>query len=164
MKRLAAGGRRIYLEDEGRLIGRICLPDALRARMAEAPLVVVEQTLPERVQAIVEDYIVDLGARYRRIHGEDGDRLHAEKLQHDLSRIRKRLGGERQQQLSGLMDEAFEAQRRGAGPGGHRAWIEVLLAQYYDPMYEYQLGQRRGRVLFRGERQAVIDWCLGAAQ
>jgi tRNA 2-selenouridine synthase len=157
MKLLAGGDRRVLLEDEGRLIGRICLPDALRARMAEAPLLVVEQSLAERVDAIVEDYVVDLGARFRRAHGEAGDRLHAQQLQQGLARIRKRLGGERQQRLAGLMDDAFAAQRRGEGLEGHRAWIEVLLAQYYDPMYEYQLGQRRGRVLFCGDREQVID-------
>lgn len=160
MKLLAGGDRRVLLEDEGRLIGRICLPDALRARMAEAPLLVVEQSLAERVDAIVEDYVVDLGARYRSAHGEAGDRLHAEKLQHDLSRIRRRLGGERQQRLAGLMEDAFAAQWRGEGLEGHRAWIEVLLTQYYDPMYEYQLEQRGGRVLFRGDRGQAIDWAL----
>ena len=89
--------------------------------------------------------------------------MHAEKLQQDLARIRKRLGGERQQRVSGLMAGAFEAQWQGGGVDGHRAWIEVLLAQYYDPMYEYQLGQRQGTVLYRGDRQQVIDWGLQSA-
>ena len=43
---------------------------------------------------------------------------------------------------------------------GHREWIAFLLEHYYDPMYEYQLQQRDGRVLFRGDREAVINWAL----
>ena len=44
----------------------------------------------------------------------------------------------------------------------HREWISSLLEQYYDPMYEYQLGQREGEVLFRGTRDAVVHWASGA--
>ena len=49
------------------------------------------------------------------------------------------------------------AQARGdAEP--HRAWIRFLLERYYDPMYDWQLTQKRGTVLFRGRRHEVIDW------
>jgi hypothetical protein len=29
-------------------------------------------------------------------------------------------------------------------------------------MYDYQLSQRNGEVLFRGNRSAVIEWAAGA--
>ena len=72
--------------------------------------------------------------------------------------IRKRLGGERHSLLSAMMSRAFENQWRDGDVAGHCEWIAALLEQYYDPMYEYQLRQRRGRALFRGPRQAVNDW------
>ena len=97
MKLLAQGERRIYLEDEGRLIGRLYLPEVLREKMGHAPMLVVEQTLEQRVDVVVEDYVLDLGRRYAALHGEDGAQQHSEKLQQDLTRIRKRLGGERHQ-------------------------------------------------------------------
>ena len=31
----------------------------------------------------------------------------------------------------------------------HREWIAALLEKYYDPMYDYQLSSREGK-LFRG--------------
>jgi tRNA 2-selenouridine synthase len=35
-----------------------------------------------------------------------------------------------------------------------------LLEQYYDPMYDYQLGNAAERVVFRGDTTAVRDWAL----
>ena len=163
LKLLDTADTRIYLEDEGRLIGRLYLPEALRERMRLAPLVLVEESIDARIDVVVEDYVLDLGKRYRARHGDAGPRAHAQKLQDDLSRIRKRLGGERYQQVSGLMTGAFEQQWTSGDPAGHREWIARLLLEYYDPMYEYQLEQRRGEVLFRGGRDAVIRWARGRA-
>ena len=110
MKLLDAAVSAIYLEDEGRLIGRLYLPEVLREKMGHAPMLVVEQTLEQRVDVVIEDYVLDLGSRYAALHGEDGAQQHSEKLQQDLLRIRKRLGGERHQQVSALMAEAFQRQ------------------------------------------------------
>ncbi len=163
MKKLAGRVRRIYLEDEGRLIGRIYLPDVLREKMASSPMAVVEQSLEERVDVVVADYIVDLGRRYAQIYGEEaGAALHARKLQDDLARIRKRLGGERFQRMSAVMARAFAAQHTSGDLAPHREWIAFLLEKYYDPMYQYQLEQRRGSPVFRGDRDAVIRWASQA--
>jgi tRNA 2-selenouridine synthase len=162
LKLLAGQHARVYLEDEGRMIGRVHLPDALRQRMACSPMAVVEESLAQRVEVIVEDYVLDLGERFAAAYGAAGTLRHREKLQDDLGRIRKRLGGERHQQVSQLMTAAFAAQDASGELDLHRQWISALLQKYYDPMYEYQLGQREGEVLFRGSRDAVVDWAAGA--
>ena len=161
LKMLASGPGRIFLEDEGHLIGRLCLPDVLGSRMKLCPMVVVEQSLPERVEVIVEDYVLDLGQRYLTLYGADGPALHCEKLQQDLGRIRKRLGGERFQQVSAVLAAAFAEQHHSGSLDLHREWITTLLAQYYDAMYDYQLAQRSGEVLFQGSRDAVLGWAAG---
>lgn len=161
LKLLAGDDNRIFLEDEGRLIGRLCLPDVLLEKMMLSPMAIVEQSLEERVDVIVEDYVLDLGQRFAAIHGDHGAQHHSEKLQDDLSRIRKRLGGERFQQVSDVMAAAFAEQRSSGDLTLHREWISTLLEQYYDPMYDYQLGQRDGEVLFRGNRDAVVQWASG---
>jgi len=158
LKLLDCDDRRIYLEDEGRLIGRLCLPDLLREKMARSPLVVVEQSLEQRVDVVVQDYVIDLGARYRAMHGQEGAAVHARRLQDDLFKIRKRLGSECYRLVSNLMKRAFDRQAESGELSGHRAWIAFLLENYYDPMYEYQLAQRQGQPLFRGDRDAVIAW------
>ena len=156
MKQLEQGKGPIFLEDEGRLIGRLALPGVLRQKMKNAPMLVVEQSLEQRVDVVIEDYVLDLGKRYTELHGDDGARRHSEKLQDDLLRIRKRLGGERHQQVSAVMAGAFAAQWRDGDLSLHREWIRFLLENYYDPMYEYQLAQREGNQLFSGDRDAVV--------
>lgn len=158
MKLLAKGGERIYLEDEGRLIGRLYLPDLLQEKMKTAPMAVVEQSVAERTDVVIEDYVVDLGQRYVAAYGDEGPKLHSEKLQADLQRIFKRLGSERHQLVSDLMTAAFEMQWRDGDLSGHRDWIAMLLEHYYDAMYDYQLGKRSGRELFRGTRDEVVAW------
>jgi tRNA 2-selenouridine synthase len=161
LKLLEGQQSRVYVEDEGHLIGRLSLPESLRELMSRSPMVIVEQTLADRVEVIVEDYVSDLGQRFIALYGEEGPARHSEKLQNDLSRIQKRLGGERHQQVSEMMDAAFARQQGNGDLSLHRDWISTLLEQYYDPMYEYQLGRREGEVLFRGNRDAVVDWAAG---
>jgi tRNA 2-selenouridine synthase len=163
MKLLAGDQSRVYLEDEGHMIGRLSLPETLRERMATSPMAVVEQSLAQRVEVIIEDYVLDLGLRFAAEHGELGRGLHREKLQDDLGRIRKRLGGERYQRVSDIMAAAFVAQDERGDLAPHRDWITVLLEEYYDPMYEYQLAQRGGEVVFRGDRDEVVAWAAGDA-
>lgn len=162
LKLLASEQTRVFVEDEGRLIGRLYLPESLRERMTGSPMVVVEESLEQRVEVIVADYVLDLGRRFADLYGDDGPALHGQKLQDDLGRIRKRLGGQRYQQVSDVMTAAFAAQAAGGDLALHRQWIATLLAQYYDPMYEYQLAQRAGQVLFCGSREAVVHWATGA--
>jgi tRNA 2-selenouridine synthase len=160
LKLLDGGERRVYLEDEGRLIGRLSLPLSLKDRMQSAPMVVVEQGLEERVDVVLADYVIDLGARFAAAHSDKGPALHRDKLQQDLARIRKRLGGERHRLVSGMLDDAFDRQWSTGSPDGHREWIAYLLECYYDPMYEYQLTQREGVRLFRGSREQVLAWAM----
>lgn len=163
MKLLSGDQSRIYLEDEGRLIGRLALPEELREKMTLSPLAVVEESLASRIQVVLEDYVIDLGNRYAQAYPKDGMERHRQKLQADLAQIRKRLGGERQQAVAGMIDVAFDLQRREDDLEAHREWIGALLETYYDPMYEYQLSRREGRQLFNGSRQQVTDWAFGAS-
>ena len=157
--RHAQGARRtVYVEDEGRNIGRLYLPPALRELMVGAPRIELDHPLADRVQVVLEDYVIDLGERFCAAAGDDGPAQHRDRLQGDLARARKRLGGERYQAVSALMDGAFAAQARGEGVEGHRAWIARLLQEYYDPMYDYQAARRGGPVLARGRREELAAW------
>ncbi|MFO7552656.1 MAG: tRNA 2-selenouridine(34) synthase MnmH [Haliea sp.] len=159
LQQLQGSAGPVVLEDEGRLIGRLALPENLRQRMQDAPMLVVEESLAERVEVILEDYIVDLGQRYMDSEGVlEGPALHRARLLEGLDRIRKRLGGERHQAIRTQMEKAFAQQRASGDLDQHRAWISALLDSYYDPMYRYQLSQRAGRILFQGRRDEVISF------
>ncbi|MEP5763880.1 MAG: tRNA 2-selenouridine(34) synthase MnmH [Halieaceae bacterium] len=154
MRLLAAGEAPIVLEDEGRLVGRLALPEQLREKMQSSALLLVEEPVVQRVQVIYEDYVLDLQARYRARHGAAGDAQHRQQLLDGLARIQRRLGGELYQQIEALMQQAFAAEAALA-ESLHRQWIEALLLQYYDPMYDYQMGKREGEVLRRGNRAEI---------
>ncbi|RBP25312.1 tRNA 2-selenouridine synthase [Marinobacter pelagius] len=151
-------GGPVYLEDESRLIGRCALPESLRERMAGAPLLVLEQPMEERIAIIRKDYVEDMHADYVARDGEEAGWLNfRDYLLSAMDRIRKRLGGERHKQLRALMEAALSTQEQHGDLHGHDAWIEALLTDYYDPMYDYQLGQKEGRILVRGGPEVIIE-------
>ncbi len=152
LMRSLESGNTLVLEDEGKLIGRVSLPEALRDRMRESRLLVVEEPVASRVEVIFEDYILDLGSRYHQRHGDAGQSEHTEHLREGLGRIRKRLGGVLYAEIDVLMQQAFAARDNDL----HRQWIELLLVKYYDPMYDYQIGQREGVVAATGNRGEII--------
>jgi tRNA 2-selenouridine synthase len=68
------------------------------------------------------------------------------------------LGGERHQQLRAVLIQAIDTQRHSGDISGHDAWIRSLLVDYYDPMYDYQIGKKQDRVVLRGDAEALRDW------
>jgi len=151
--------RRVWLEDEGKLIGRVCLPPVLRDAMGRAPAVVLKVPMRTRIETCFEDYVPDLLSRYRAGRGEAAAfEAYADHHRQSLGRIRKRLGGVRHTQAGEMLDQALHAHREHDDTSGYAAFIELLLTHYYDPMYDYQLSQKRRRVLFSGDEQQILDW------
>ena len=81
----------------------------------------------------------------------------AASLRNSLENIKKRLGGVRYSELSGLLATAISEHRVGRSVA-HKAWIEILLRDYYDPMYDYQLKSKQRRVVFSGDFDAVAQY------
>ena len=152
------GPQPVFVEDEGRLIGRRLVPDHLQKAMRTAPLVILECSLEERIDHIINDYITTLAPRYRQAYGEAGMDKFQTDVQVRLERIQKRLGGERYRFLRASFAEAATYFRRHNCAQGYREGVALLLGDYYDPMYAYQLGKRQGDIVFRGQREEVIAW------
>lgn len=153
----AAGktGKALVLEDESQLIGRCSLPHILRAAMNRSPLVVLEVPLQERVEHSYRNYILNKLEEWQQQAGaEAAFELFSQDLVQSLQRVQKRLGGVRFQEVSTMLQSALQAHRQGDSQQ-HRIWIETLLHEYYDPMYDYQLGKHPARLLFRGNRDDI---------
>jgi len=133
---------RVLLEDESRTIGRLALPASWHQRMQQAPLVVLERSLGERVAIIRQEYVDEPLAA-----GTPASDLH-DRYRGALDRIRKRLGGARHSEVAQALSSGFET-------GAHERWIEQLLSWYYDPMYDYQLEQKQDRIVARGDADEV---------
>lgn len=152
-----------FLEDESRLVGRCALAHTLRERMEQAPLLILERTLEERIDIIREDYVTGMVAAFIERDGEEAGWINfRDYLLSALDRIRKRLGGERHQSLRAIMTGALDEQQQTGRVGRHAEWIQVLLQDYYDPMYDYQLSQKVGRIAARGDFETLRDWASAA--
>ena len=147
----------IVLEDEGRLIGRIQIPAVFKDAMNTAPVVVLKEPIEQRIDRILHDYIVAQFNELQTAHGAQAHQILSEQLLTATDAIRKRLGGMVHQQVRLLVSNALQ-QHASGNIEGHRSWIGMLLQQYYDPMYSYQLAQKQDRVVFSGSSEEIRDW------
>ncbi|MFC6668728.1 tRNA 2-selenouridine(34) synthase MnmH [Marinobacterium aestuariivivens] len=156
-------GQPLLLEDEGRLVGRCMVPPLLQQAMERSPILVLEVPLDERIEHSYRNYILHKLDEWQRQSGEAGGfEAFADDLSQSLYRVRKRLGGVRYREVGALLERALDSHRNG-NPEPHRDWIRHLLVDYYDPMYDYQLDKRAGRIVFRGDRVAVRDYLTSTA-
>ncbi len=161
LRKQVAGINHLVVEDEGRHVGSCAIPLELYHRLRQVPLVWLEAPFEQRVERILREYTVDQLAAFTALYGvQEGFTRFAQQLQLSLSRIARRLGGERYQHLRTAMTLALERHQQG-DPSLHRAWISALLQAYYDPMYAYQrqqLKEQEGRIVLSGEATQVLEY------
>ncbi len=157
LKKRARGIEQFVLEDESRMIGSCALPLNLHRGMQVYPMVWLEESLENRVERVLREYVTDLCAQFTVAFGEAGFERFAERLTQSLANIHKRLGGERYQRLHALMQAALAEQARSGSVDLHRGWI-VGLREYYDPMYAFQREKKGARIEFAGEQAAVVEY------
>ena len=149
----------VLAEDEGKLIGRVLLPQSLQRAMAQAPILLIEMPMEERATNILDEYIVRQWADYRAALGEAALPAFARYLLAATDAIKKRLGGAAHARVRAKVDAALARQAKDGALETHRPWIEDLLRNYYDPMYNYQLSRKRERVAFAGAWEEAREWC-----
>jgi len=150
-------GMPVLLEDESKLIGRCSLPQSMRDKMQMSSLILLEQSMDERIVIGLKEYVTDNLAEFVTAYGEQKGFTHfAEGLAGSLYRIRRRLGGQRYQQLNDMLHNAIEQHQSAGKTDGYGQLIGELLSSYYDPMYDYQLAQKSAEIIFRGDSQAIV--------
>jgi tRNA 2-selenouridine synthase len=163
LKKRANGIEQFVLEDESRMVGSCALPLPLYKSMQEFAMVWLEDSIEGRVERILQDYVINLYAEFVAEYGEHGFALYSERLISSLNNIHRRLGGERHQRMLLQMESALQEQARSGSVDQFRDWIEVLLREYYDPMYAFQREKKGARIEFVGERDAVLDYLRARA-
>jgi len=160
-KRPASRNMSVYLEDEARMIGSVCIPEALRERTQRAPVAVLEASLAVRVRYAVEDYVIDLLERYQTKLGEHaGFSAFADYHRKSLSRVQKRFGGVRYKHALGLLEQALKTHLSTGETHDYDLFIEMILTDYYDPMYDYQMKAKQERFVFTGDAKSLLEWSL----
>ncbi len=150
----------VYIEDEGTLIGRISIPETLRARMLKLPAVLLTASIEKRVEVSEKDYIADLLSAYQIKHGiESGLSLFIEHHKGALQKIHKRFGAENVKRCLNMFDDGIKTLNNQNSTAGFHPYIENLLTRYYDPMYEYQFKSKNRKIVFSGDADEVLQWC-----
>ena len=151
--------RHLLMEDEAAAIGSRRIPVVLFDKMKQSPLVMLDASLEQRVDIIYDEYIsAALDEHHQHHDAQQAFDIWAEQLLGSLDKVQKRLGGVRHKQLRRIMEDAIEQHRKHNDPQQHRNWIRSLLDDYYDPMYDYQIGGKQERVVFRGDAEQVLEY------
>lgn len=149
----------IALEDEAANIGSRQLPKALFQKMQQAPLILLEASVDQRVNIVFNEYVTEALKQFSSVLGEClGIAAWIENLTSSLAKIKRRLGGARFKELHEQVMEAISIQKTRQDAEHHKQWIKILLTEYYDPMYDYQISKKEQRIIFSGEQDAVIQY------
>lgn len=149
----------LLLEDESYLIGRSAIPKSFYLPMQQASIVVLKTNLSERLSRLLDEYVHKMHAEFvSRLGDEAGFTAFSDYLLDSLKGIDKRLGGKMHNELQVLIKDALKQQQSQNDTSAHLEWIAILLARYYDPMYQYQLTHKADRILFEGDHADMHQW------
>jgi tRNA 2-selenouridine synthase len=137
----------LIVENESSMVGRCALPAEIYAGILSASLVRVTASMAERVERVYREYVSDPVAKF-------GVQVVKKSLLDSMLRISKPLGGVRTQELVGLLEGAFVS----GTLESHRAWIEYLFREYYDPRYQFGLTRDERTILFEGDFNSVLEF------
>ncbi len=155
IKHTAAKHPYMILEDEGRNIGDRYFPTPLVKYFQEADLVILERSMEARVQITFDEYVTVAQSDYQTTYGDErGNDEWLIYMNNCLDRIRKRLGDQRHQQIKHLLCSAHKSDDLEQ----HKEWIKQLLHDYYDPMYDYQIENKKSSIIFKGNDTEVLEY------
>ncbi len=126
-------GKKMWVEDESRFIGKVRIPDAFYERMIVSGMVEIERTLDDRCDRILLEY----------------GHFPKEQLEERTTAITKRMGGDRvKESVDCLLS------------GDMKGWL-IPLMDYYDRSYSHAREVRKklllGKVVVNGE--SVLEIC-----
>ncbi len=149
----------MILESEGTNVGRCFLPTDLVNYFNTCPYVLLEVSLAERVETTYTEYVLRAqGACLVKFGADQGLDKWLEIIHSGVKGISNRLGSQRGNEIRALQVKAHQKQLQSGSAGEHKVWIERLLSDYYDPMYDYQVKKKGRFIIFRGDTKAVHNF------
>ncbi len=150
----------LLFEDEGSNIGVLQIPSCVREKTAQAELILLEADIDSRIEVIMNTYVVKMQQEFIAQDRINGFNNFSQYWLKSLQKIQKRLGLKRYKTLSGLVNKALLKYKEQGDITGFYPILEDLLMNYYDPMYNYQIKQKRHRVIFKGSKDEVLQYLL----
>ena len=138
----------LILEDESRGIGKLILPEIWYQKMQSADLMIIKVSMEERLENIYLEYVKkpqENHISYEKIKYS---------IQNSLLNIKNRLGLLNYGLINDKIELAFLRSKKQL----HKDWIHSLLINYYDPMYNYQLGKKKIRCIMEGGKDTIMNF------
>jgi tRNA 2-selenouridine synthase len=140
----------VAVESESRLVGRLAVPPALINKMQSSEVLVLECSFEERIERILHEYVINNPLIENLTKPEERASRLEEYLVTSLTKISKKLGGQRTKELIQITKLACKQQLENNDLSAHRKWIEIVLGKYYDPPYDKYLRSYSDRIVFTG--------------
>jgi tRNA 2-selenouridine synthase len=155
----AKGYRHLILEDEGTNIGKRFIPKPLMNYFRSGKFVLLDIPLEERILITREEYVIQAQQEYCQAFGfELGLQKWYDYILESLEKAHKRLGDERYQRIIQAFKLAYQVQLESGDLEKHLVWIRILLEEYYDPMYRYQMEKNHQKVIYSGNTTEVLEF------
>lgn len=138
-KELAHTPLRFLVEDKGRKIAHLSIPDKLLRAWDKAPHYIVEAPLEERVANIYENHLA-------RLDDTSSQLLY-------LEQSRERIGDV----LYFKLKKLFDAARVEKDAELHKEWIRLLVIEHLDPVYDYYLQHKAPHIAFKGKKSELVS-------
>jgi len=148
----------LVLEDESHNIGRVYIPKPIFTHFKNGQRIILETPMAERVEITFEEYVTQALSQYKIVYGSYGTKQWFDDASAGLDRIQKRFGTERYAKLKIAFNDAYVLQELTGELTQHKVWIEILLREYYDPMYDYQIEKSEVPIVFRGSATEILAW------
>ena len=152
----------LVIEHESHNIGRSFIPKPIYTNLMNGKLVLLETSLQERVDITFDEYIVNALTLYKNKYHEDGVKEWANDVNSSLDKIQKRVGSEFYLELKTIFKNAFDEHIKNGNFELYKKFIQKLLDNYYDPMYDYQIKKSPIPIIFRGNAKEVLEFIKNA--
>ena len=150
-----AGHSSIIIEHESHNIGQCYIPKEVYENFMQGKLILLQTPIQERVAITHQEYVVNALDEYTQHYGQEGLQKWSEQTLLNLKKIRKRLGSERYEKLGKIFRDALVEYERSDDLTYFNEFIEILLREYYDPMYDYQIQKTALEIIFKGNAQEI---------
>jgi len=158
IQKLNNGYKELYFEDEGKYVGKVYIPKEFATYLSTAPMLILETPDEQRIDITFDEYVTQAHKSYKIAFENDYLKEWSRDIKEAMKRIERRLGSQRHKVVCGLFQEALDEQVKNGSLELYKIWIEYLLKEYYDPMYDYQIQKNESKILFRGNSEEIIAY------
>lgn len=138
-KELTQKALRFIVEDKGRKVAHLSIPEKLLDAWQKAPHFEVEASLNERVENIFNSHIKDdLSGERHRLY---------------LESKKDRVG----EFLFSRLKSIFDSASKEKDPSLHKDWIRLLLVEHLDPVFEHYKHHKNPNIVIKGSASSIVS-------